>query len=154
MNDFVQLKFPALFSSSCPSDFFPDVHLKKHFIILFLLLFLDISFFVDGQKFSDKILNQPSIAVAVPPHSLYQAQPPILRQDLSALPAIMNADRVSKLLRKIANEEIGVVAMQVYFAEMYTFGSTFLQCCNVFSHIWTTPFTKIENTSIWYRCEK
>lgn len=71
----------------------------------------------DGSTKSD-ISNQSKIQQAQylqipPPSSLFQTQPTKLRQDFSTLPVVVNADRISRLLRKLANEDMGVYAMQV-----------------------------------------
>lgn len=55
----------------------------------------------------------PAYPQVPPPSSLFQPQPTKFRQDFSTLPIVVNADRISRPLRKLANEDMGVYSMQV-----------------------------------------
>ncbi|KRZ25438.1 VWFA and cache domain-containing protein 1 [Trichinella pseudospiralis] len=57
----------------------------------------------------------PKIAAAPP---LFRSAPSKIRQDLGALPIFISADRVSKLLRNFANEEMGAYFLQSKFDAM------------------------------------
>ncbi|VDP37685.1 unnamed protein product [Soboliphyme baturini] len=60
----------------------------------------------------------PVLSFPPSPSSSFHETPPNMRHDLSSLPMIMNADRVSKLLRNFANEEMAVYYMQSLFDSM------------------------------------